>query len=111
MQPVAHSPASPMLDPNAMALLFGGMNLTGHPISPCDPAAAMAAGMASPQLHGYAMGMPSPGAAGGLQGVGMLSPMGAQGMISPVPDASTLGGQSPLPQSMMHPANTIHSPY
>lgn len=112
MQHMQHSPASPMLDPNAMALLFGGMSMAGAPMSPGDPTGAMAAGMIAGQFPGYAIGMASPTIAvpaGGMHAAGMLSPMG--GMLSPVPDAAALGGQSPLPQPLMHPATSLHSPY
>lgn len=113
MQQLQASPASPMLDANAMALLFGGMSI-GQPLSPVDPTGALAAaGMASPQfgMPAYAMGVPSPSMAG-QAGAGMLSPLGAAAMLSPVPDASgALGGQSPLPPPMMHQGSALHSPY
>jgi hypothetical protein len=111
MQQMQHSPASPMLDPNAMALLFGGMTMAG-PMSPGDSSGVLAAGMVAGQYPGYGMGMHSPTIgvpAAGMHAAGMLSPMG--GMLSPVPQAAAVGVQSLLPQPLMHPATTLHSPY
>jgi hypothetical protein len=107
MQHLQHSPAGAMLDPAAMALLFSNMSMAGGPVSSGDPTGGMGMGVASP-LPGYAMGLPSPA---GMPAAGLLSPMGAAGMLSPVGSAAALGGHSPLPQAVMHPASGLHSPY
>jgi hypothetical protein len=93
----------PLIDPQAMALLFGGMNLGGPMQPPLSPAAAMgAAGMPGAmhhhhhhpqlQMNPYAMG---PGMA--VHPAGVLGPAG-------------LGPPSPLGQPGMHPIAGMHSP-
>ncbi|WIA40824.1 hypothetical protein OEZ86_004501 [Tetradesmus obliquus] len=101
MQPNPNMPP-PLIDPQAVALLFGGMNLGGPPLSPAAAAAAamggMPGGMHHPQLqmNPYAMG---PGAMAAMHHhqAGMLGPAG-------------LGPPSPLGQPGMHPSAGLHSP-
>jgi hypothetical protein len=95
----------PLIDPQAMALLFGGMNLAGPPLSPAA-AAAMGAGGAMPgtmhhhhqqlQMNPFAMAAPG----------GMTAAVHQAGMIGP----AGLGPPSPLGQPGMHPNAGMHSP-